>query len=335
MRSAASSTGPAARRTLPLSGSRARSSTSAARVERGRLHRGQLGEGAELVDQSAQRADLLGDDLAGRGQQPAEARVRRRGSSTGSCCMASWIGVSGFLISWASRRATSCQARDLLQVADAIAALGQLDHHLVEGAPEVGQLVAAARRCTRADEIAVRRPRAWPRASAVTRRVSRRASNSPIASAAAHHQHEGQREHRAIDGAQPRVQQAQARPRSPACRRAPRRRRRARAASRRPASTRPARRRQLAVSPSTALAWRKSPSRADFRLRIRGHLAAPAARARRASSSRLQLARQPVGRRMQRRLALGEQLAVGGPRLLQRVAAQLGLAGRHAIRARS
>ena len=63
-----------------------------------------------------------------------------------SSCTASWMGVSGFLISWARRRATSCQADTFCRYSRRRAGVPQLLDHAVEGPGQVVQLVAAGGR---------------------------------------------------------------------------------------------------------------------------------------------------------------------------------------------
>ena len=79
-----------------------------AEVPFGELGARQPRERAEFADQAAQRAHFLLDDLERRVEQLAERRDRSPSYLRWHSSTASKIGVSGFLISWASRRAISC-----------------------------------------------------------------------------------------------------------------------------------------------------------------------------------------------------------------------------------
>ena len=84
----------------------ARSSSAASG---GEARRGHAGEGRELVDHPADVADLA-DDGVGAAVEGLQILVISLRYCARSRSADSWIGVSGFLISWAMRRATSLQA---------------------------------------------------------------------------------------------------------------------------------------------------------------------------------------------------------------------------------
>ena len=98
----------------------------------------------------------------GVGELLLEPRDRRPCTTTRVCWTASWIGVSGFLISCASRRATSCHAPMRCRYSICVARLREVVEHRVERAAELGHLVAAAQIDARV-ERARRRPRARSR----------------------------------------------------------------------------------------------------------------------------------------------------------------------------
>ena len=102
-------------------------------VQRRRLHLGQLGEGREVVHQPAQAGDLLAAGSPPRCPAAGGSPGRRPRYLMASSCTASWMGVSGFLISWARRRATSCQADTFCRYSRRRAGVAQLADHAVEG----------------------------------------------------------------------------------------------------------------------------------------------------------------------------------------------------------
>ena len=72
--------------------------------------RGHAREGRELVHHAADVADLADDRVRALLEHFRIGRRPRRAYLRFSRSAESWIGVSGFLISWAMRRATSAQA---------------------------------------------------------------------------------------------------------------------------------------------------------------------------------------------------------------------------------
>ena len=124
---------------------RTKSSTTWPRSTGRRLDLGQLGEGREVVDQAADRADLLAQDLL-RGRQ--QARV---GRVVAAVLRAQLLDRELDrrervldLVRQAARHLLP--GRHLLQVFQARARVAELGHHAVEGAPQLVQLVLAARR---------------------------------------------------------------------------------------------------------------------------------------------------------------------------------------------